>query len=86
MLRLREKDRFHRHAQPEMFDDWAYMNLGVDAPGATTADVSALGHTIARTTKQLLYPMDKSIQYQPAVETIEMALAVALAEAEAEAA
>jgi microcystin degradation protein MlrC len=34
------------HAQPEMFDDWAYTNIGVDCPGATTADVSALGHTM----------------------------------------
>lgn len=74
------------HAQPEMFDDWAYANLGVDAPGATTADVSALGHTIARTPKQLLFPMDTNIDYKPAVETIEMALAVAVAEAEADAA
>ena len=73
------------HAQPEMFDDWAFTNLGVDAPGATTADVSALGHTIARTPKQQLYPMDMGMAYQPRVETVEMALAVALAEAEVEA-
>ena len=72
------------HAQPEMFDDWAYTNIGVDAPGATTADVSALGHTIARTPTQMLYPMDTGIIYRPQVETIQMAIENALAEAEAE--
>jgi microcystin degradation protein MlrC len=72
------------HAQPEMFDIWAYTNIGVDAPGATTADVSALGHTIARTATQMLYPMDKGIPYRPQVETIQMAIESALAEAEAE--
>ena len=73
------------HAQPEMFDTWAFTNLGVDAPGATTADVSALGHTIARTPTQLLYPIDLGLAFQVKVETIEMAMAQTLAEAEAEA-
>ena len=72
------------HAQPEMFDVWAYTNIGCDAPGATTADVSALGHTIARTPKQRLYPMDTDISYRPQVETIQMTLANALAEAQVE--
>ena len=72
------------HAQPEMFDDWAYTNIGVDAPGATTADVAALGHTIARTPTQMLYPMDMGIVYEPRVETIQMELGLALAEVEAE--
>ena len=25
------------HAQPEMFDDWSYQNIGVDCPGAPSS-------------------------------------------------
>jgi microcystin degradation protein MlrC len=51
------------HAEPEMFDDWAIANFGCDAPGATSADVSSLGHTIARRSDRPLYPMDVDLEY-----------------------
>ena len=36
------------HAQPEMYDDWCLVNLNTDSPGATSANVRTLGHTIAQ--------------------------------------
>ena len=56
-------------AQPEMFDDWALLNIGVDAPGATSANVSSLGHTFACRQGRRLYPMD-DWAFKPTVERL----------------
>ena len=36
------------HTKNHMYDAWAEMNLGVDAPGATPADLRSLGHADLR--------------------------------------
>lgn len=34
------------HTKNHMYDAWTEMNLGVDAPGTTPADLRSLGHAI----------------------------------------
>lgn len=41
--------------QPEMYDDWCLVNFNTDAPGATSANVRTLGHTIVN---RPLYPLE----------------------------
>ena len=67
------------HAEPEMFDDWSIANFGCDAPGATSADVSSLGHVVARRADRPLFPMDE-FEFVPEVETFQLA-SFAVAEA-----
>ena len=43
------------HAQPEMYDDWCLRNFNCDCPGATSANVRTLGHSLAR---RPLYPLE----------------------------
>lgn len=60
-----------------MFDQWSYKNIGVDAPGATSADVAALGHRIALSTpsQPALYPMAHELDFNPTASIIDMAVA-----------
>ena len=48
--------------QPQFFNDGAEHVLNIDAPGATSANVKGLGHTIAR---RPLYPLDDGFPYTP---------------------
>lgn len=48
--------------QPQFFEDGAQRRMDIDAPGATSANVRALGHT--RATRPL-YPLDADINYSP---------------------
>ena len=48
--------------QPQFFEDGAERRLDIDAPGATSANVRALGHTRAA---RPLYPLDTEINYSP---------------------
>ncbi len=48
--------------QPQFFEDGAQRRLDIDAPGATSANVRALGHTRAA---RPLYPLDMDINYTP---------------------
>lgn len=50
------------HCQPHMFDDWAESTINVDAPGATSADLHSLGHTIC---PRPIFPLDDEVVYQP---------------------
>ena len=61
-------------AQPEMYDAWCALNLSVDAPGATSADVASLGHSVAHTSRRPLYPIAQDVSYKPGVETFTVAL------------
>ena len=70
------------HAQPEMFDDWAIANFGCNAPGATSADVSSLGHTIARRPDRKLYPMDE-FEFVPELEVFQLGELLATSTVEA---
>jgi microcystin degradation protein MlrC len=49
--------------QPRFFEDGAELVLNVDAPGATSANVKELGHTVAR---RPLFPLDDIEEYKPA--------------------
>ncbi len=48
--------------QPRFFNDGAEHVLNIDAPGATSANVKGLGHTVAR---RPLYPLDDEFSYIP---------------------
>jgi microcystin degradation protein MlrC len=44
------------HTENHMFDAWTEANFNVDAPGATSANLKSLGHTIC---KRPMYPLDE---------------------------
>jgi len=48
--------------QPRFFNDGAEHVLNIDAPGATSANVKGLGHTVAQ---RPLYPLDEDFPYFP---------------------
>lgn len=50
------------HCEPHMFDEWVEKNFNVDAPGATSANVAALGHKICA---RPMYPLDPEIGFEP---------------------
>jgi microcystin degradation protein MlrC len=54
------------HCEPHMFVAWAERNFNVDAPGATSANVRALGHTIC---KRPIYPLDSETKFEPMPQT-----------------
>lgn len=52
------------HTEHHMFEAWADCNFNVDVPGATSANLPTLGHTIcARPT----YPLDPQARFDPQV-------------------
>lgn len=67
----RDPQRFHSiivkspHCQPQFFDDWCEVNLNVDAPGSTSANIRSLGHKIAH---RPLYPLDLDATFDPKPE------------------
>ena len=48
--------------QPRFFNDGAEHVLNIDAPGATSANVKGLGHTVCG---RPLYPLDDGFEYTP---------------------
>jgi microcystin degradation protein MlrC len=50
------------HCEYHMFDEWAEKNFNIDAPGSTSADIKALGHTIVR---RPMFPLDPDIGFEP---------------------
>jgi len=53
------------HCEHHMFKGWAAQYIDVDAPGATSANVKALGHTVAA---RPLWPLDADVQFKPMVK------------------
>jgi hypothetical protein len=49
-----------------MFVDWAARNFNIDAPGATSANLRSLGHTICA---RPAYPLDPDTRFTPRAET-----------------
>lgn len=50
------------HTEHHMYDMWVEKNFNIDAPGATSADLKSLGHTIcARPT----FPLDEGVEFEP---------------------
>jgi microcystin degradation protein MlrC len=50
------------HCQHHMFEEWAGRMIHVDAPGATSANVKRLGHTIC---ERPIFPLDPDIPFSP---------------------
>lgn len=50
------------HCEYHMFEEWAEKNFNIDAPGATSADIRSLGHTICA---RPMYPLDPDIGFAP---------------------
>jgi microcystin degradation protein MlrC len=50
------------HCQPQFFDDWAAINVNVDAPGSTSANLPTLGHTRCQ---HPIFPLDEDVEFQP---------------------
>ena len=50
------------HTERHMFDDWAEKNFNIDVPGATSADLRSLGHTICA---RPMYPLDQDVTFTP---------------------
>jgi microcystin degradation protein MlrC len=50
------------HCEYHMFDAWAEKNFNIDAPGATSADLRSLGHTVCR---RPMYPLDLDVTFTP---------------------
>ena len=51
------------HTENHMFDAWTDANFNVDAPGATSANLKSLGHTICA---RPVYPLDDDVPFEPA--------------------
>jgi microcystin degradation protein MlrC len=50
------------HTEQHMYDDWVEKNFNVDAPGATSADLKSLGHTICA---RPIFPLDDGVEFTP---------------------
>jgi len=50
------------HTEHHMFDAWSEKNFNIDAPGATSANLKSLGHTICA---RPIYPLDESVDFKP---------------------
>lgn len=52
------------HTEHHMYDSWVEKNFNIDAPGATSADLKSLGHTICA---RPIYPLDEGVRFAPKV-------------------
>jgi len=50
------------HTESHMFDAWTVANFNVDAPGATSANLKSLGHTICA---RPVFPLDENVTFVP---------------------
>jgi len=50
------------HTEFHMYDAWAEKNFNIDAPGATSADLPTLGHTVCA---RPMYPMEQDAAFTP---------------------
>ena len=50
------------HTEHHMFEAWADCNFNVDVPGATSANLPTLGHTICA---RPVYPLDADVSFEP---------------------
>jgi microcystin degradation protein MlrC len=50
------------HTEYQMFDAWVEKNFNIDVPGATSADLKSLGHTICA---RPVYPLDEGVTFSP---------------------
>lgn len=50
------------HTEHHMYDAWVEKNFNIDAPGATSADLRSLGHTICA---RPIFPLDEDVAFEP---------------------
>lgn len=50
------------HTEYHMYDEWVEKNFNIDAPGAASADVSRLGHTVC---VRPMFPLDNIESFDP---------------------
>jgi microcystin degradation protein MlrC len=50
------------HTEHHMFDAWSEKNFNIDAPGATSANLKSLGHTICA---RPMFPLDENVTFTP---------------------
>lgn len=50
------------HTEHHMYDAWVEKNFNIDAPGATSADLRSLGHTICA---RPMFPLDENVTFEP---------------------
>src|SRR4029077_11421039 len=48
------------HCQPQFFADWAARVVNIDAPGATSANLRSLGHTVC---PRPIFPLDPDVTF-----------------------
>jgi microcystin degradation protein MlrC len=53
------------HTEFHMYDEWVEKNFNIDAPGATSANIRVLGHTICA---HPMYPLDEDAVFTPAAQ------------------
>jgi microcystin degradation protein MlrC len=54
------------HAEFHMYDAWVEKNFNIDAPGATSANLPTLGHTICA---RPMFPMEPDTEFDPVATT-----------------
>ncbi len=54
------------HTEFHMYDAWIEQNFNIDVPGATSADLKSLGHSICA---RPIYPIDDDVTFEPQVVT-----------------
>ena len=63
--------RFTARDLPRAFyDDWVEANFNVDAPGATSANLKTLGHTVC---SRPIYPLEEDTVFDPKTEVFSRA-------------
>jgi microcystin degradation protein MlrC len=53
------------HTEYHMYDEWVEKNFNIDAPGATSANIRMLGHTVCA---RPMYPLDEDAVFTPAAQ------------------
>ncbi|HAG72248.1 MAG TPA: microcystin degradation protein MlrC, partial [Gammaproteobacteria bacterium] len=48
------------HTEYHMYDAWVAKNFNIDAPGATSANLKSLGHTICN---RPMFPLDDEVDF-----------------------
>ena len=51
------------HTEFHMYDQWVEKNFNIDIPGATSANLPTLGHTICA---RPVFPLDEGVEFTPA--------------------
>ena len=54
------------HTEYQMYDAWVEKNFNVDVPGATSANLPTLGHTICA---RPIFPLDEEVEFVPRAAT-----------------